>query len=85
MDDERSFAYPILHHRDLVSTAGGRQPVRDVNDRLRPVAIRTTGNLLNGVENVLLGMRIEGKLRVGRAAAPEQDTPLTARRGSMSS
>ena len=32
----------------------------NVNDGLRPVAARTTRNLLNSVEDVLLGMRVEG-------------------------
>ena len=33
--------------------------MRDVNDRLRPVAVRVTRNLFNGVEDVLLSMRVE--------------------------
>ena len=60
MRGSERLTHPVLHHGDLVRPARGREPVRDEDDRLRPVAAGRAGDLRDGVEDVLLRVRVQG-------------------------
>ena len=49
----------MFEHRDLVRAACGREAVRDEDDGLRALAARPGGELLDGVEDLALRVRVE--------------------------
>ena len=60
-DSKRSVTYPVLHHRDLVCPPRGREPVRDEDDRLRPLARLGPRELVHRLEDAVLRVRVEGR------------------------
>ena len=59
--------HPMLHHGNLVRAARGREPVRDVHDRLAALpAVRTARDFLDGVEDMLLCMSVERRCLKGQ-------------------